>query len=60
VERGLVGSLGMEVVGVEMLGNLEEDRELKVRYVVLGIVDIIACMSSIVPVLRCDCSMSSA
>jgi hypothetical protein len=27
VERGLVGSLGTEVVGVEMLGNLEEDRE---------------------------------
>jgi hypothetical protein len=32
VERGLVGSLGMGVVEVGTLGNLEEDRELKVRY----------------------------
>jgi hypothetical protein len=35
----------MGVVGVGTLGNLEEDRELKVRYVVLRIVDYIACMS---------------
>jgi len=45
---------------VGTLGNLEEDREFKIRYVVLGIVDIIACMSFIVPVLMCYCSMSSA
>ena len=29
MERGLVGSLGMVVVEVGTLGNLEEDRELK-------------------------------
>lgn len=29
MERGLVGSLGMEVVEVGTLGNLEEDRGIK-------------------------------
>ena len=45
---GLAGSREMGVEEVGMLGNLEEDRGKKMRYIVRGIVNYIACMSFIV------------